>query len=47
MNTVYNTLLTRKIGIVSGDLHNVYVFTHKHTQSHTYILHILHLFLES
>lgn len=30
MNTVYNTLLTHKIGIVSGALHNVYVFTHTH-----------------
>lgn len=28
MNTVYNTLLTHKIRIVSGDLHNVYIFTH-------------------
>lgn len=31
MNTVYNTLLTHKIGIVSGDLHHVYIFTHTHT----------------
>lgn len=28
MNTVYNSLLTHKIGIVFGDLHNVYIFTH-------------------
>lgn len=39
MNTVYNTLLTHKTGIVSGDLHNVYIFKHMRPHVHLHILH--------
>lgn len=39
MNTVYNTLLTHKTGIVSGDLHNVYIFKNMHPHVHLHVLH--------